>query len=270
MTRYLGLQPGWSRLGSLTWNTHMGTAMTEDMWEWITDNLAPLQVIYLSEVDSWIKLQRLLGPEWRVVPNHAETMRNGRKATTALALKRRRFHAGGRVTTRDIGFGSKHARNLVTFTAVDKQTGRRTSFGSVHTDPLGKGFLEASPTARARHVKQTGAAAAFAQGMLNEDEHAAVFLGGDFNEQLGDQLRIAANSDRLGRQTAVHQLDRAGLTAAFAERSQHRSVKLDDVFAGGRRVRCVQRLQFRPPTKVHGADHLDHDLVYTVHKVKDL
>lgn len=250
-----------NRLGVLTWNTHMGRALTHDMWEWLVQTLPPIHVLFLQEVASYPKLRAILGPRWIVLPWWKVD-----GCTTAIAVKRKRFKVEQRLV-RKIRFGSKHARHLVVMTVEDLRSRRLLLLGCLHPDPLGKGFVNANRLARWRHVMQVRAYVAYVRAWRRRHLGGQVILGGDVNEKIGDDRHLAVHQPDLHKVTAMHLFREVGLTAAHAQTRSGPPPHLDDVWTT-KGLELLQRQQFIPPADVEGREHLDHDLVYAQYKVK--
>lgn len=180
---------------------------------------------------------------------------------TCVALRKQRFSVIDLVRV-PIKSG-KHQREVLGIVARDKRTNRKMFFGSMHVDPLGKGFVEANPMARARHIHQVWEWARWTQRFLQQSGDNAAFIGGDVNERMNLEHQVAEKKPALRHRTTIAQFREVGLQPAAEARQQRNKVKMLDIFGGGRKVKCTQRLQFTIPDGVEGAEFLDHELVYT-------
>ncbi len=248
----------WVPLGILTWNTRIGLGFTADTWEWVRKNIPVLHVILLQEIRDVYEVANVLGPDWFVWPQRNP----GRKATTMVAIRRRRFKLlDSHNWPLHIG---KHDREITTVLVDDKRSNRHMLFGSLHVDPLGKGFLGANVMARARHIKQVRAWAKYILGYRSQKDGRLPFVGGDFNEQMDGEDRVAKVEPKMASETAIAQFRSVGMVAAH--RISGQTADFDDVF-GLNSVPVVRRRTVEIPRHVDGAEHLDHPLVYVCYRV---
>lgn len=261
MTR-INREQGWRPLGQLCWNTRIGLNFTPDTWAWVRKHLPLVHVLYLQEVKDVARVERILGDDWIVWPDH-----RGLQGTVCLvAIRKRRFVLED--TVRRQIKSAKHQREIIALVVTDKRTSRKLVLGSLHVDPLGKGFVEANAIARVRHINQVEAWADFAKGWIGWSDDAAVFIGGDVNERLQDEHTVARRKPALADKTVLAQFRQVDLTSAAVARGQLHLATMLDIWHGGRGVKCVDRQEYQIPGAIDGAEHLDHALVYTWYGVK--
>jgi len=254
---------GWFPLGVLTWNVRIGLGFTWATWDWVLHNLPRLHVVFLQEVRDFGRVQEIMGDAWIVFPLHRIE-----KGGCVVAVRAGRFNVLRR--THQAITSAKHQRHIVALAVEDKRTKRHGLFGSLHVDPLGEGFVHADARARRRHIRQVREWARFVGSWFRLVPDGIVVVGGDVNEQMGAEENVAKLLPKHVDDTAMAQLRDAGLRPAHIERKQKGAVKFDDAFAGGRGIKAVQRLQFKIPHNVQGAEHLDHRLVFVQYAVKRL
>lgn len=252
---------GWFPLGVLTWNVRIGLGFTFATWEWVLKNLPRLHVVFLQECRDFDKIQRIMGDDWLVFPGHRVD-----KGGCAVAVRLGRFEVLKRTHQRIVS--RKHQRDIVALDVHCKRTGRRAMLGSLHVDPLGEGFIKANRMARRLHIRQMRAWASFVHSWFRVFDGGFAIVGGDVNEQMGNEHEVAKRLPRHVDDTAMAQLRDAGLRPAHIERRQKGRVKFDDTFGGGKGIKAVQRVQYKIPHSVQGAEHLDHELVFTLYAVK--
>lgn len=255
---------GYAWLGVLTWNTHMGAAVSREMWVWVVKFLPPLHLVMFQEVDDLQQLRKILGNQWIVVP--WARVDDGR-GTTYVAAKKRRFEAMSQLV-KNIRFRSKHSRQVVALDLMDKQTNRAVLAGSLHLDPLGLGFTYANRKARRRHERQAERWADVVRDWRESSRHLepVVIVAGDGNENLQENV-----PDRLKGRQLLARFHRAGLKPVHKSLpGSSNRVRLDEVWFSGDDVKPVRRIQFRPPTSVPRSKYLDHDLVYALLQVKEV
>jgi hypothetical protein len=254
------MHPNWVPLGLLTWNTRIGLGFTDDTWEWVLENIAPVHVVFLQEVRDVRQVQRIVGDRWYVWPR---TWRHG-TATEVVLIRKKRFRIEALV--RKPIFSTKHERHITGIDVTDKRSERPMFLGSLHVDPLGAGFVAANPIARARHVRQVAAWAQWLQRWQAITLNGRAFVGGDFNERMHDEPDVARRKPRLAKKTAMALFRKVHMRPAHQVRKQH--AKFDDVFAGGKGLRLRLRRTIDVPDDVQGAKHLDHELVYVLYAVR--
>jgi hypothetical protein len=241
----------WVPLNYLTWNTHVSLTVTNEVWLWIRRTFPRIHVIFLQEVRDVAELRRVLGKEWEVRGT----------SSTFIAFRTDRFEDVD-MSVIDITYGSKWKRARVTITAYDNRSRRRVHLGSIHTDPLGLGFVKAKFSSRRRHIRQTKAWAEWAKGKVRKNDQSVITIGGDVNERMDSRI-----TGRLAPKTALAQFRRAGLTAAHVVTSQKNRVRLDDVFFHPTKyIQVTQRRQDRPPVSVDRG--FDHDMVWLGTRVR--
>lgn len=252
----------WFRLNTLEWNTRIGLNVTEEVWAWVQGHLPWLHIIFFQEVKDVQKLAQILGSEWEVRPGFRP---QNMGTVTCVATRRHRFSAT-QFLRRPI-ISAKHKREVSFLAATDMHTGRRFKLGSMHVDPLGRGFLKASPLARRRHVKQVKEWADTIFASRFTDNQVIVIIGSDVNERLRDEDQVQKNK-RLKSKTAMAQFYKAGVKSTAAVKHKLEKAGMLEIWFGGPGIRCSSRYEVEVPRKIRGAEHFDHPLLVATFVVK--
>lgn len=239
----------WIPLRVLTFNTHVGLAVTAGALNWLLKQIAFPHLVFLQEVKP--RAVKRLG---RIYPTR--NWGHVKRGTQYTVYKKSRFTLLW-VDNEVITFGEKHRRDRLVLGLYDKRANRLVVACNAHTAPMGKGLVGANARQRRIHMEQTQA---YADRMAQVPEGAVAIAGGDWNEDLD----LEYTDLKWHRRSALGRLGRAGMVPVY--KLLNGWVRFDDIFLRPERyIRPKKRRVVHVPFKV-----VDHKAIFVAMKVRRL